>query len=153
MIDIKTLRCKKCNRTGHIGCCSNCGHGRYEFRVSDTSGSVVLVCAKCFRQIYSYKCEKCGANNSITDDDLLAVREQGGCFIATAVYGDYDFPEVLILRRYRDDRLESILLGRLFIQFYYLISPSVSKIVSKNEFLKDKIRNLILDPLTKKLKK
>lgn len=49
-----------------------------------------------------------------------------GCFIATAVYGSYDAPAVLTLRRFRDDTLASSVAGRTFIRFYYWISPSLS---------------------------
>ena len=49
-----------------------------------------------------------------------------GCFIATAVYGSYDAPEVLILRHFRDNTLSESVLGRLFIKVYYRISPPIS---------------------------
>lgn len=48
-----------------------------------------------------------------------------GCYIATAVYGSYDCPEVWTLRRYRDNTLAKTGLGRLFIRFYYAVSPKV----------------------------
>jgi cold shock CspA family protein len=49
-----------------------------------------------------------------------------GCFIATAVYGDYYAPEVIALRRFRDETLEMNVLGRIFIIFYYKFSPSIA---------------------------
>ena len=51
----------------------------------------------------------------------------GGCYVATAVYGSYDCPEVWTLRRYRDYTLAETWLGRLFIALYYAISPSLVK--------------------------
>jgi hypothetical protein len=42
-----------------------------------------------------------------------------GCYIATAVYGSYDAPEVLILRRFRDEVLLKSPAGRKFVAFYY----------------------------------
>jgi hypothetical protein len=48
----------------------------------------------------------------------------GGCYIATMVYGDYDHPQVMILRNFRDNFLSNYFLGRNFIQFYYKYSPS-----------------------------
>lgn len=45
------------------------------------------------------------------------------CYIATAVYGSYDCPEVWTLRRFRDFTLDETWYGRLFIKFYYAISP------------------------------
>ncbi|MCK5682106.1 hypothetical protein KAI46_14980, partial [bacterium] len=49
--------------------------------------------------------------------------KKSGCYVATMVYGDYDAPEVLVLQRYRDEVLEKVGSGRLFIKFYYRLSP------------------------------
>lgn len=45
------------------------------------------------------------------------------CYIATAVYGDSDAWQVERLRQYRDKVLASNLLGLLFINLYYELSP------------------------------
>lgn len=45
------------------------------------------------------------------------------CYIATAVYGDSDAWQVERLRQYRDKVLASHLLGLLFINLYYELSP------------------------------
>ncbi|MBR4344620.1 MAG: hypothetical protein IKP88_18285 [Lachnospiraceae bacterium] len=50
-----------------------------------------------------------------------------GCYIATAVYGSYDCPEVWTLRRFRDYSLSKTWYGRGFIRFYYAISPTLVK--------------------------
>lgn len=46
-----------------------------------------------------------------------------GCYIATMVYGSYDAPEVMVLRRFRDDTLSHSKAGRAFIRWYYSWSP------------------------------
>ncbi len=51
----------------------------------------------------------------------------GGCYVATAVYGSYDCPQVWTLRRYRDNTLASTWYGRAFIYTYYAISPTLVK--------------------------
>ena len=51
----------------------------------------------------------------------------GGCYVATAVYGSYDCPQVWTLRRYRDYTLAKTWYGRLFIKTYYAISPTLVK--------------------------
>lgn len=51
----------------------------------------------------------------------------GGCYVATAVYGSYDCPEVWTLRRFRDFQLEKSWYGRIFIKLYYAISPILVK--------------------------
>lgn len=55
----------------------------------------------------------------------LAPKKSGGCYVATAVYGSYDCPQVWTLRRYRDLYLSKTTLGRLFIRLYYTISPKL----------------------------
>jgi hypothetical protein len=51
----------------------------------------------------------------------------GGCYIATAVYGSYDAPEVLCLRQFRDEALASSVFGRLFIMLYYQFSLPIAE--------------------------
>lgn len=60
----------------------------------------------------------------------------GGCYVATAVYGSYDCPEVWTLRRFRDDTLASTWYGRAFIRTYYKISPTLVKWFGKTEWFK-----------------
>lgn len=50
-----------------------------------------------------------------------------GCYIATAVYGSYDCPEVWTLRRFRDNALRLTWYGRIFIKEYYKFSPKLIK--------------------------
>ena len=47
-----------------------------------------------------------------------------GCYVATMVYGSYDAPEVMVLRKFRDQFLANYSLGRVFIKWYYANSPS-----------------------------
>ena len=47
------------------------------------------------------------------------VEKRGSCFVATAVYGDENAPEVCALRDFRDKTLRSYTLGRAFIRAYY----------------------------------
>lgn len=52
---------------------------------------------------------------------------KSGCYVATAVYGSYDCPQVWTLRRFRDDTLAKSWYGRAFIRTYYAISPTLVK--------------------------
>ena len=79
------------------------------------------------------------------------IKEGGGCFIATACYGNYDAPEVLILRQYRDEKLLKSLFGKAFVKFYYSVSPFFAKIISKSDLLKKSIRKYFLTPIVTKL--
>jgi hypothetical protein len=48
-----------------------------------------------------------------------------GCYIATMAYGDYDHPQVMILRQFRDDVLDKSVFGKWFIKTYYHYSPKL----------------------------
>lgn len=69
--------------------------------------------------------------NQITNR-LSSNSSSGGCYIATMVYGSYEHPKVLELRKFRDKTLSKSSFGRFFIKTYYKYSP---KLV---EHLKDK---------------
>jgi hypothetical protein len=58
----------------------------------------------------------------------------GGCYIATCVYGSYDCPQVWTLRRYRDYKMSKSLAGRLFLRTYYTFSPSFVKWFGKRKW-------------------
>ena len=64
-----------------------------------------------------------------------------GCYIATAVYGSYDCPEVWTLRRFRDYTLDENLLGRIFIKIYYATSPTLVKWFGQSNVFKSLLRN------------
>lgn len=55
----------------------------------------------------------------------ITMEAGGGCYVATAVYGSYDCPQVWTLRRYRDETLARTWYGRMFIRTYYAISPTL----------------------------
>lgn len=56
----------------------------------------------------------------------------GGCYIATAVYGSYNSPEVHILRAFRDNYLEKRTWGQIFVKLYYKYSPQFANKISPN---------------------
>ena len=75
--------------------------------------------------------------------------QKSGCFIATAVYESYDAPEVIILRKFRDDILNLSKYGQLFVKSYYFFSPPISKFLSKKSKLKVIVREKILTPFVR----
>nr|WP_296156565.1 tetratricopeptide repeat protein [uncultured Blautia sp.] len=80
-------------------------------------------------------------NHIVDDIQSYADNQQnnsskGGCYVATAVYGSYDCPEVWTLRRYRDDTLAGTWYGRLFIKTYYAVSPTIVKLFGNTEWFK-----------------
>ena len=75
---------------------------------------------------------------------------KSGCYVATAVYGSYDCPQVWTLRRYRDYVLAETWYGRAFIHTYYAISPTLVKWFGKTRWFK-KLWKGKLDRLVAKL--
>jgi len=75
----------------------------------------------------------------------------GGCYVATAVYGSYDCPEVWTLRRYRDNQLSKTWKGRLFIHTYYTFSPMLVKWFGNTPWFKNMWKPA-LDKMVKELR-
>lgn len=65
---------------------------------------------------------------------------KSGCYVATAVYGSYDCPEVWTLRRYRDGHLATTRHGRLFIRTYYAVSPTMVRLFGNDEWFQRVVR-------------
>lgn len=74
----------------------------------------------------------------------------GGCYVATCVYGSYDCPQVWTLRRFRDNTLASTWYGRAFIRTYYAVSPTLVKWFGHTDWFKNLWRGK-LDALIRKL--
>ena len=66
-----------------------------------------------------------------------------GCYIATMAYGDYDHPQVLELRKFRDEILERSLIGRLFISIYYIFSPRLVMHLQYKHKINIMIKNIL----------
>ena len=66
-----------------------------------------------------------------------------GCYIATAVYGSYDCPEVWTLRRFRDEYLKGSVFGRLFVRFYYATSPGLVRRVGGRDFFRKPVKKVL----------
>ena len=75
--------------------------------------------------------------------------KKSGCFIATAVYGSYSAPEVIILKKFRDGFLQPSIIGKRFIKLYYFLSPSIAKFISNKSKIKIIVRKSVLSPFVK----
>jgi|TARA_B110000259_G_scaffold127792_1_gene144447 uncharacterized tellurite resistance protein B-like protein len=76
-----------------------------------------------------------------------------GCFVATAVMGDYNDPLVLDLRKYRDETIQKSAIGRGFINLYYRFGPIPAKVIAKNDFLRLVVLKALIKPLHKLVKR
>lgn len=85
-----------------------------------------------------------GTSDPISEEEI-SNPSKGPCYVATAVYGSYDCPEVWTLRRFRDNTLAETWYGRAFIRTYYAISPTLVKCFGKSNWFKA----ICLSPLDK----
>lgn len=74
-----------------------------------------------------------------------------GCYVATAVYGSYNCPQVWTLRRFRDNTLDATWYGRAFIKTYYAISPTLVRWFGESSWFR-KLWRIPLDKLVAALK-
>ena len=77
--------------------------------------------------------------------------QKSGCYIATAVCGSYDCPEVWTLRRFRDNTLDRTWYGRAFIRAYYAVSPTLVRWFGKDSWFQALFRPM-LDRLVDRLR-
>ncbi len=91
-----------------------------------------------------------GTASSSTSTATGSVSSSGGggsgCFIATAAFGSYLDPHVMVLRHFRDNVLLQSELGTSFVKFYYIHSPPIADFIAKHDILRLAMR-LALTPL------
>lgn len=78
-----------------------------------------------------------------SDEEVIKVATREGCYIATAVYGSYEHPQVLRLRKFRDMTLSKTCPGRFFIALYYRISPPLALRIDHRSFLAQITRRVL----------
>jgi hypothetical protein len=71
----------------------------------------------------------------------VTLEKPGGCYIATMAYGDYDHPQVIELRNFRDDVLLKTSFGRFFVIAYYFISPKLVRVLKRHSKTNKLIRH------------
>jgi hypothetical protein len=127
----------------NLGICPNCGNQLNEIKYTYTSG---------FNSNINYPiCKSCYTGGRETS--INPASDKKGCYIATVCYGDYDSNEVKVFRKYRDEVLSKNIFGRIFIQIYYFLSPSVANYLKERLYLNSKIKLHILDKIYKKMAK
>jgi hypothetical protein len=66
--------------------------------------------------------------------------DDGPCFIAGAVFGSYQAPEVWALREFRFHYLMTNAVGRAFVRLYETASPPIARFLAQHEWLKTIVR-------------
>lgn len=92
----------------------------------------------------SPQCQSYFNKNRTTLNSIYSQLNSGGCYIATMVYGDYDHPQVMVLRNFRDTYLAKRDWGKRFIRFYYKHSPGWVERLKNHKRINQAIK-LILD--------
>jgi hypothetical protein len=82
------------------------------------------------------------------EQDADADSGGGGCFVATAVYGDPSHPDVVDLRRFRDEVLVEHRAGRAFIRAYRIAGPRLAALVSTHG-VSGRVLRTLLSPLAR----
>jgi len=118
--------------------CPNCQRERIYL----LSGPPHFHCNKCNSDWSRISCPRCGTG----------IPADQGCYVATCVYGSFDCPEVLTLRRYRDDVLSNSRFGRGFISVYYAVSPKIVTLFGNQKWFHRMCKPCI-DALVTKLRK
>lgn len=107
-----------------------------------------------------FKCPKCGwdfMSNKFHKlycprcRNLVVSFKSGGCFIATAVYGNAMADEVMTLKRFRD-KTSHIKFFKCLFNYYYTYSPKLSESLAHKHSVKYIIKIIFLDPVVKILR-
>jgi|DewCreStandDraft_4_1066084.scaffolds.fasta_scaffold50199_2 predicted amidophosphoribosyltransferase len=86
---------------------------------------------------YLTKCKTCGSEISSEAKEcaICGQPDPNSYFIVSVVYGDSNCIEVIKFKEYRDKILLKNRIGKLFVKFYYMFSPSISKWLKNKKFL------------------
>jgi len=105
----------------------------------------LLPCPYCFKKILVFKmspgegsCPHC--NRSIYFDGKSINQPMTACFVATAVYGSEGHPDVEFLRSFRDRVLLQSIMGRSFIEVYYILGPDLARWIKPHRTTKRVLR-------------
>ena len=100
---------------------------------------------------HSFSSTSDAAETAESDDSEEKAKTKAGCYIATAIYGGYDAPQVRVLRRFRDDRLATTSAGRYAIRLYYKMSPILADHLAQQSWLQ-KLTRPIVDAIVSDLR-
>lgn len=124
----KIAECKNCGAVFSIGECEDCGS-----LYAKIGNSGLVSCDTCNHPSEFWVCIECGYINRM-GETIYDIKS--GCFIATATYGSYNAPEVIFYRMIRDRFLMDNICGRMFVNMYYALSPSIAEKIHTNKKLR-----------------
>lgn len=95
---------------------------------------------KQFNKIVKFYQETCDAHDTLKE---VKLDRPESCYIATMAYGDYNHPQVIYLRQYRDKKLLPYVAGKLFVKLYYTTSPYLVPILKNSTYINRCIKMLL----------
>lgn len=124
---------------------------RQDFRAQYNKNKAALSNLKSQLESSSNSSSRSNAGSRSANISNRSSNTSGGCYIATMAYGNYDHPQVVILRRFRDEVLYKTVSGRYFIKIYYYCSPKLVKKLKNKQTINFVIRKT-LDQIIKLIK-
>ncbi len=112
----------------------------YEIFESELAIGFVNFCRQFYNAVIDSEMYVESLNSSYTG-------KSSNCFIATAVFSDYNHPYVLELRAFRDMWLLERNWGKNFVKFYYINSGYVISIIQKHYHFKKVFYYLLIRPV------
>lgn len=80
---------------------------------------------------------------------LAVAKKADSCFVVTATMGDFNHPNVTLLRRFRDEWILKRASGKRFVSWYYRHGPSIAHTISKSKALRTLSYALVVLPAVK----
>jgi len=137
------FQCLRCRRHYLLEeTCQNCGGA------SCRPGREGVFCTRCERGFTEWNCPECGTINPYKKT-IFILEKKGSCFIATAIYGSYDSPEVRLLRIFRDTVLAQNTTGRCLVRIYYTASPPIARILNRHRRLRRLVGQAVVGPVVR----
>lgn len=92
-----------------------------------------------------------GSSGEAAFDSNSFTKPLGSCFIATAVYGSPEHPNVISLKLFRDKHLANTQIGRHLVKWYYQVSPPIASYL-RHSPIQASITRLALAPIVYTIK-
>jgi hypothetical protein len=150
----KKVECRYCSAISDLGesVCSKCGGNLSDaitHAACDRCGIILKAgtdpvgqCVTCKTPVFL--CDK--HKKRVVDDEVYCREHETECFIATAVFGTPLHPKINLLRKFRDEWLNSQIIGRIAIRTYYEVSPPIARQARRNERLRMILQQLVVEP-------
>ncbi|MFA7273426.1 MAG: CFI-box-CTERM domain-containing protein [Crocinitomicaceae bacterium] len=141
--DTKAFNFLKKNGHIDIGVCWKCGNEPIDNTYVFTDGFDPSV--------KYYICKSCYGRGKRFQKEMLGEENNSKCYVATMCYGDINAPQVILLRKHRDEVMLKKVSGKALVWIYYRISPSFVRIMKDKPKINGFIKSNILDRIVRNI--